>query len=330
MSRKPKDTDYLALSARVRSMERTLLTRSRMERMLQAPTVAESVQVLTELGYASFDAADEAGLNEALADRRAELFEELGRSMPDPAILDVFKLKYDYHNLKVLIKSRGEDPRPLLVNVGRVRADDMAAKYQQTGKWDFLPHTMAAAAAEATRVLAETGDPQLSDFVLDRAYFTEMLSMAQETNCEYLVRYVRTLIDAANLRSFVRARRMHRTGAFLQQVLFEGGSVGIERILSGSVNGAAELYRTTPLREAAEAGDEAIAGGSLTVFEKACDNAVLDQVARARSVPFGVEVVIGYIAARENEFTAARTILSGRMAGLDADTIRERLRDSYV
>ena len=40
--------------------------------------------------------------------------------------------------------------------------------------------------------------------------------------------------------------------------------------------------------------------------------------------------MVGYLYARENEFTAIRTILSGRMAGLDADTIRERLREAYV
>ena len=40
--------------------------------------------------------------------------------------------------------------------------------------------------------------------------------------------------------------------------------------------------------------------------------------------------MIGYLYARENEFTAIRIILSGRMAGLEGDTIRERLRESYV
>ena len=33
---------------------------------------------------------------------------------------------------------------------------------------------------------------------------------------------------------------------------------------------------------------------------------------------------------KENEITAARIIMSGRMAGVPADSIRERLRDSYV
>ncbi|MBQ1460369.1 MAG: V-type ATPase subunit [Oscillospiraceae bacterium] len=330
MARKPKDTDYLFLSASIRSRERELLTRSHVDRMLHAATVAESAQVLNELGYPPFDPGSETGLNEAIAQVRSTMFHELEQQMPDKGILDVFKLKYDYHNLKTIIKSRGGDVRHLLLDAGRVRAEEMDAKFRQTGKWDFLPPVPAAAAQEAARVLAETGDPQRSDFVLDRAYFSELLTMAKATGCEFLIAYVRTLIDAANLRSAVRTLRMHRAGTFLQQVLFEGGAVSVSRILAGVNDGVAELYRATPLARAAELGQEAVSGGSLTAFEKACDNAVLARAAASRSVPFGPEVPIGYVVARENDFTSARIILSGRLAGLDADTIRERLRDSYV
>ena len=52
--------------------------------------------------------------------------------------------------------------------------------------------------------------------------------------------------------------------------------------------------------------------------------------AGAKSVPFGVEAVISYLAAKEIEFTAVRIIMSGRMAGIGGDTIRERLREAYV
>lgn len=330
MARKPKDTDYLFLSAALRSRERELLTRSHVDRMLHAASVAESAQVLHELGYPPFDPASEGELNEAIAQVRTATFRELEQKMPDKGILDVFKLKYDYHNLKTLIKSRGADVRHLLLDAGRVRAEEMAVKFQQTGKWDFLPAVPAAAAEEAARVLAETGDPQRSDFVLDKAYFSELSSMAKATGCDFLIDYVRTLVDAANLRSIVRTLRMHRAGTFLQQVLFEGGAVSVDRILADVNDGVAALYRATPLAQAAELGQEAVGDGSLTAFEKACDNAVLAKAASSRSVPFGPEVAIGYVVARENDFTSARIILTGLMAGLDADTIRERLRDSYV
>ena len=45
---------------------------------------------------------------------------------------------------------------------------------------------------------------------------------------------------------------------------------------------------------------------------------------------FGEAPLIGYLAAKENELTNVRVLISGRLAGLDADTIRERLRESYV
>lgn len=330
LARKPKDTAYLALSAFLRSRERTLLTQSRRERMLQAPTVAESAQVLAELGYPAFDTYSEEWLNEALARRREETFAEVSGMIPDGAIVDVFRLKYDYHNIKTILKSRGSDVASLLVDAGCVSAGDMLTRFQQTGKWDHLPPDMAAAATEAQRVLAETGDPQRSDFLLDRACFARMLALAEGTGCELLRDHVRLQIDAANLRSLVRARRMRRSGAFLQQVLFPGGGVSVNRILAGASGGGADVYRGTALQEAAELGDEAAAGGSLTAFERSCDNALLALAARARSVPFGPEVAVGYLAARENEWTAARIILTGRAAGLDADAIRERLRDSYV
>ena len=47
-------------------------------------------------------------------------------------------------------------------------------------------------------------------------------------------------------------------------------------------------------------------------------------------VPFGVEVALGYLIAKEAEWTAVRIVMAGRLAGLSADAIRERLRDTYV
>ena len=46
-----KDTDYLAVSARIRAMENRLLTRERMDRMIEAKDTAEARKVLSECGY---------------------------------------------------------------------------------------------------------------------------------------------------------------------------------------------------------------------------------------------------------------------------------------
>ena len=326
MTKHRKDTDYLFLASRVRALERKLLTAPRIEQLLTAGDVAACSQLLSELGYEPIH--DEASLQASLKQQREAVFSDIARFMPEPELLDVFRLKYDYHNIKTLLKDRSGGR--LLMDAGCISAADMERQYAESGNWQFLPKEMADAAKEAADVLAETGNPQRSDFILDRAYFAQLRSLAQESRCAYLQEYIRAMIDAANLRSLVRTERLRTDPGFLRQVLFDGGSVSVDTIVAHAGNGPAALYRATPFRAAAEAGEEAVKGGSLTAFERACDNAVLLAAGKARSIPFGVEVVLGYLAAKEAEWTAVRIIMSGRMAGMTADAIRERLRDQYV
>ena len=326
MTKHRKDTDYLFLASRVRALERKLLTAPRIEQLLTAGDVAACSQLLSELGYEPIH--DEASLQASLKQQREAVFSDIARFMPEPELLDVFRLKYDYHNIQTLLKDRSGGR--LLMDAGCISAADMERQYAESGNWQFLPKEMAEAAKEAADVLAETGNPQRSDFILDRAYFAQLRSLAQESRCAYLQEYIRAMIDAANLRSLVRTERLHADPGFLRQVLFDGGSVSVDTIVAHAGNGPAALYRATPFRAAAEAGEEAAKGGSLTAFERACDNAVLLAAGKARSIPFGVEVVLGYLAAKEAEWTAVRIIMSGRMAGMTADAIRERLRDQYV
>ena len=83
-------------------------------------------------------------------------------------------------------------------------------------------------------------------------------------------------------------------------------------------------------QSAAESGARALQGGPLTEFEKLCDDVVGDYLAGALFVPFGEAPLVGYLAARETEYTNLRILLMGRGAGIAPDVIRSRLRASYV
>ena len=242
-------------------------------------------------------------------------------------------MKYDYHNAKVLVKAAalGIDAGRLLMEGGRWSAAQIKDAFQRDSLRDFTD-PFRQAVAQAREVLSAGSDPQLADFILDRACYAEMAAAADTADSEFLRGYVRLLVDAANLRSAVRAARMGKDSAFLSQALLPGGNVEVHALLSGKGSDLAALFRGGLLGEAAAAGAALTAPGSgeLTAFERLCDNAVTAYLAQARRIPFGEQTVIGYLYARESEFTAIRTILSGRMAGLDGDTIRERLRVSYV
>jgi V/A-type H+-transporting ATPase subunit C len=118
---------------------------------------------------------------------------------------------------------------------------------------------------------------------------------------------------------------------FLRGVLLEGGNVSPKSMLGTRGGELSEPFRTGLLAEAAKLGETAAKPGmaALTAFEKACDDAITAYLAAARRIPFGEEVVIGYLYAKEAELTAVRTIFAGRSAWLDGDIIRQRLRETY-
>lgn len=124
---------------------------------------------------------------------------------------------------------------------------------------------------------------------------------------------------------------MGKGSDFRMQVLIEGGNVEAHTLASGKGGDLAAVFRPGLWRRLLPWALPVLPGsGELTAFERACDDAVTRYLAQARRVPFGEQAVVGYLYAKEAEFTAIRTILSGRMAGLGADIIRERLREAYV
>lgn len=330
--KKPKDTDYLFISTRVRCLENRLLGRQRMERMLEARTDEDAAKVLSECGYEGLEPLSAERLEHALASAREETFSELAELSPNPQIVDVFRMKYDYHNLKALIKcsAAGGDPGSLMMDAGRVPVKTLTELFSR-GELTFLPDALAEAAQAAGDVLAATGDPQRCDILLDRAYYAELTQVAKDSRSSFLQNYVKLMIDAANLKSAVRAMRLHKDLEFLNTVLVDGGNVSTSAIAAAALSGGGlDQVFSGQLEEAAALGNQTAKGGRQTAFEKACDDALNSFLQSSRMIPFGEAVLVSYMAARENEITAARIILSGRLAGVPAESIRERLREAYV
>ena len=277
-------------------MENALLERERMDRMLESGTVEEAAKVLTECGYPELQAVNVDTVDAMLAQAREELFGTLNDLAPDGEILDVFKVKYDYHNAKAMLKCEalGLDPERLAEAVKRSEFTD-------------LPKVMADAIVEARAVLGKTRDPQRSDMILDQAYFQEMEQLAKDSGSQFLLGYVQMLVDAANLRSVVRVLRMGRDADFLATVLFPGGTIPAATVVKAADGEPLESIYFSSLFEEAAA-----------------------YMQKAKYIPFGEQPMLGYVSAKDNEFTAIRIILTGRLADLPADVIRERLRNAYV
>ncbi|MGI5963440.1 MAG: V-type ATPase subunit [Lawsonibacter sp.] len=323
-----KDTDYLSISARVRAMENRLLTRERMDRMIEARDAAEAMKVLAECGY-----PEGGSLEQMLAQARADTVRDLENAVPDRRLVEIFQLKYDYHNAKAILKAQamGQNVERLLLPGGRYDGAQLLEGWRREDMRG-CSEVFRRAMMQAWSTLTESRDPQKADLELDRACYQEMLQLAKEVDSPFLEGYVRLLVDVANLRIAVRVGRMGKESDFLRQALLPGGTVSEQAVASARGESLAEVFRSGPLSQAAELGAKLAQNGSgaLTAFERACDDAVTAYLAAGRRVPFGEQAVLGYLYAKESELTAIRTIFAGRAAGLDGDTIRSRLRETYV
>jgi len=302
--------------------------------MLEARTDEDATKVLAECGYGDIPSSSAEDLERALASGRNGMFAFLERIVPEHALIDAFRAKYDYHNMKAILKSEAKafDPEPLMIDSGRVRSKSLIEMLRQDDTRG-LPPVMRAALYEARDVLARTDDPQLSDMVLDRALFDEMRKMAEASQSKFLSEYVKLSIDLTNLRAVVRALRIGRGADFLRSLLITGGKVDNDRLVAAALSDASlsELYSGSLLEEAATYGSPAIQGEtSLTTFERHGDEAIIKYMKTSKFVAFGEQPLIAFIAAKEAEIISIRTIMSGRKAGVSHDIIRERLRESYV
>lgn len=329
MSKKIKDTEYLFLSSMLAARSAQMLTRDRMERMLTAPGFEESAKLLTDCGYADMSGMNASQIEQTLSEHRGRILGELAMRAPVRELVDIFRLKYDYHNAKVVIKAAAAnlDGSAMLSGAGRIPAERLQEAYN-SGTLSSLPKTMAQAIEAAAAALARTDNPQVADILLDKACYAEMAELAQ-LGGTFLQGYVRFLTDSVNLRSAVRVRRMGGSMDFLKNALLPGGGVDAGRLAEAAFGGElAGLYAASPLSAAAANAQDVIDGGALAAFEQQCESAENAYLDAALLVSFGEEPLVLYIAKLEKEITAVRIILTGLLAGVAPERLRERLGDA--
>ena len=257
------------------------------------------------LYLSSYLHAREAHRGEAPEDKAA-VYQELGRKAPDPRIVDFFRIKYDYHNAKVYLKSvaAGEDNSQLYLSLGRYSPAALTEACR-TEDFRIFSQGFSAALKESSETLGRTADPRLADFILDRAYVKELKETAEQTGSEFLLGYAALYADALNLKALVRMLKSAVRPEQLKNVLTDCGSIRASAVSSAypEVNSVLALYRGTKLAPSLPEAEKAVRGEGFAPFERAVRSCLDGYMEKAKYQGFGENVLIRYLYQIEEQST---------------------------
>ena len=324
--------NFIQSSVRIRHAEKKLLTKQQLQRLADAKNLEDAIKLLNETSYSSelskLDRPE--NYEQVLSEVLNKTYKEAMEISPEKSLVEILSCKYDYHNLKVLVKENilkeKFDSMYCMLDESEIEAfRELALKNDEGLSKDFK---------ECLDFFETTKDPQDIDIFIDKKYFEKVLSLAEGFKLEMITEYFKAMIDFINLRTFIRCRKQNQVKETLEKVLIKGGDVETDKILDMFY----EDIEILPIKlKAYKIGrvlskivEEYKNTNSLNSFEKSMDDYLVEIVRKAKSIHYGAEVIFSFLFAKELEIKNLRLILVGKVNGLSADFIKERLREVYV
>lgn len=346
------NTAFAYSAARVRALETKLLNMPDMERMLGAKDAREAYKVLNDLEYANHigDIDNVKNFQEVITAGLHDSKEILEAVCPESKVLDVLFLRYDFHNIKTILKGMlsgktEEEIRAQLLPLGRVSADHMMNFFYTKEASDLpLPEeyvfSIKAWVERAQKAAKENdNDPRILDLVLDQALMHLLADIANLTKHPFVDAFVKQSIDLHNIKIFLRVKLLKQTAFFKEKnrmdLLFaRGGGVPTTRFTGGmetDIDSLANVFRGTDYFEVVQRGLEAFSKfKSFVYLEKYADEHLMLLAKKAKYTPFGPEALMAYFYAKQNNAQIIRMIMVGKLNAIPEEMLRERLHELYV
>lgn len=330
------DTRYAYAVARVRGMETRLLDRQWIERLL-SDTAEGALKTLSDSAYQESvsEIARPEDLDRGLERAMAETLNIVAGISPEPALVDLFRLRWDFRNAKSLLKAA-----LLKLDAASVGAVDgvgtvpLALLEKAMAEKDYasLPAALADAAREAEEAYRDSSELRDVDAVLDRAMWRHSLAVAEERGNAFLEDYLRAEIDLGNVKAFVRIREAGKDADDLARVLVPGGHVDTS-VLEGAIGEPLDaLARTLEYGRYALVADvlRDWSGDRVPALELAADNELLKLTESAKITAYGVEPLVRYILLRQIEMKLIRAAVVAKLDRLERADVEARLRAVHV
>ncbi|WP_291292647.1 V-type ATP synthase subunit C [Enterococcus sp.] len=331
-----EDIKYSTLNTRIRTYEAELISRSRYERMLSANSAEEVYALLRETVYGDFINEEDRvhDFEHVLIAELKRVYENLYQLTPDPSIVDYFALRYDYQNLKVLVKAKfmEADFSEFLVPIGTMPLSNLK-ELVYTRKSEIAEPPMIACIDEVFSYIENYHEIQSIDIIFDNHFWEHLWSIGKRYDDVFLQGIIQRQVDIFNISTALRCFAMNRHRGFISAVLADNGTLPAKELLEAittSLEVFVQYLQNTPYKELINHSyDELVEKKTLNTFDLRKDNFLMGKLKEQKIVPFGPSAMIGYLYAKEIESKNLRIILIGKINKVPEETLRSRVRDTY-
>jgi V/A-type H+/Na+-transporting ATPase subunit C len=325
-------TRYGYAVGRIRVLEMQLLSAHRLERLIEADfdgalNILDEVAMGDYLAKARLAGDVDTGLTAFLRSVYSTLREALPK---DSFLMDFFLCRYDFHNLKALIKAgmEGKEPQALLEGLGTIDTGTLKKGIENP---ELLPPPYKET---AQRFVELKVPPQELDTIIDQHYLAYRLFTAKREKSPFIVDFARASIDLANLKTVIRGRNLGKSREFLEEILVEGGFIkaGFFLDLYGDPPEIMmkKLEATNYHAKLLELSEDKSEVYRLTDFDRRSDDYLMEIVRGTKRVAVGAEPIFAYIRARENEVMLVRMILMAKLHKIAPADIEKMMRKLYI
>lgn len=327
---------FIRPSISTRVYEKNLLTTNNIQRLVDSESLSEALGSLNDTSYGVYlknldrDEDYEEALYEALKDS----YEKISSISPDSQLVVFLEEKYNFHNLKVMVKEliQNEDYQKAYMDIGKI--DIVNIRKELKSEKDQFDNFYLEAAKKALDLYEESKDPQDIDLSLDRDFYEKLLKDAKNLEYDSLIEFTKNRIDLINLKSLLRIKGQDQTVDLLKKALIDGGFVEKNRLIEAfnlDISSLSNIFIKEDsypyLKYALEEDDIYKA---MQEIELGIDNHLVDFAKNSKKVSYGPEVLLGYLISREMEIKNLRIIFVAKVNGLSREFLEERLRNLYV
>jgi len=335
-------------NARIRSMEARLLSKDKLDELIEAGGINELIGFLDDTEYGPYisevmnELHDPIAIEKALNMHLADVYQTLSTISPDEAkkTLNLLAKKFDIKNIKTLLRAKyvglnEEETFKLLIPLGTIPVNKLR-ELSETKSVDEVVSGLegteyAPVLSEALAKFEQTNNLLPLELALDK-YLLEKLWKTvgiEGKEKDLFKEFIGRMVDIESIKVILRGKADKLPSDVLSEYLVNVGyelapwklkeladADSIEAVVSS-------LEGTAYAQILADAMEEYEKTKSVYAFEKALDK-YLVELGKKLSLrkPFGVGPIIGLITAKELEIRNLKIIIKGKIENLSSNQIR--------